>query len=125
MSVRGIIADKVTAGLVSTGHDPASFRVRTDYRVVDGLEAPTVLVRLESLTPDPPAWVTATVHLLVATPATEDEDELEAWLADVLAALSTDDAHGILWTTATRVVLDDTWPAWDITTTVTVHQIKE
>lgn len=52
-------------------------------------------------------------------PATS-EDALDALLEDVLLVLDTElSPVGIRWTTATRVVYADTWPAYDIRTSFT------
>lgn len=129
MRARDLVADAITAGLAATGADDVD--VRPGLRTVDGLTAPTVLVWSVSVVPSPlrMAWRDWTITAVCVVPQTDPteivEDALEDLLADVLTALDDATAVGILWTTAERVTLEGTWPAYRITTTATTATTEE
>jgi hypothetical protein len=118
-ATRGALAD---AGLVDLDVVPA--------RVVDDLARPLVMVRLDTIKPEPAAgkWrrqygaALLVVHPIVDT-GEAGTDELDLLVEDVLHAL---DVSRIRWTNAERVTLQETnGPAWEITLQPTPTQHQE
>lgn len=113
MSARSIVAQKLSEGLAE------DVLVWPYYKSLDHVLSPTVVVALKSLSPSilANAWYQARVTLIAVVPQQDSpnaDDELDALLADVLAVLETDDFQGITWETATRAVLDDIYPSFEI-----------
>ena len=86
------------------------------------LERPTVMVRVDTVTPAGGNRDYA-MSLIVAVPETDPtgpaDDELDASLEDVLYVIDTSgDALGIRFNSATRATLDDAYPAYRVDVTV-------
>jgi hypothetical protein len=88
-------------------------------RNLDSLDRPTVMVAIHTVTPLPTPGVgfrTYTFELYVMTPLTtpgDADDELDATLEDLLAAL--DDTGQLGWSDARRGTYEDAWPAYVVT----------
>ena len=124
MTPRQIVAGKLVAAL------PEDFTVRASPATVDGLTGPTVILWTEQVSPGtlPGTWWDVQLSALVAVPKTEAgpaDDDLDEALADVLAALETDDTHGIRWSGADRGTLDGSWPAYTVHLTTTIVKSEE
>lgn len=99
-------------------------------RKLDNLAGLTLLVRVDEVRPSAVArgWRDFDVTLILATPKTDPtgpaDDALDDALEDVLDALDGPDAGriGIRWIRATRATLDDSFPAYEIATTVTTER---
>lgn len=119
MGARDVIVDT----LLGLDAMPADIDVRPYAKSLDGLSGTTLMVRVDQVRPGPVAGTRAyTIVLLLLTALTEPgpaDDELDAALEDVLHALDTAPAGaGIAWTLADRAVFEDSFPAYQITTTV-------
>ena len=125
MGLRAHVADLITTGLTATGIPAGEYTMSPHMPVsLDAITVPAGWVRIASMTPGaiPGAWYDATIVVTLAVPQTEPgpaDDALDDWLMDVLACLRVDDTAGVRWQTATRAVLDDSWPAYEITCTAT------
>ena len=124
MTPRQLVAAKLTAAL------PPDFTVRAAPATLDGLTGPTVILWTEQVSPGalPGTWWDVALTALGAVPRTEAgpaDDDLDAALADVLAALETDDTHGIRWTTADRGTLEGSWPAYTVHLVTTILKSEE
>ena len=125
MTARAIVAQKLAQGLLSSGVPGDAFIVKPYGATLDNLDRPLLMVIQTSAAPGavPGAWLDCSLRVVLAVPRTEPgaaDDELDAWLLDVLGALETDDTQGIRWSSATRSVLDESWPSYDIELLVTL-----
>lgn len=115
-AARQYLADALKAAL-------PEFAVIPWLRTVDGVAKPTLIVTREHV-----AHATSAkgvrdnaMKVLVVDPRqTNGEDQLDASLDVVLAAL--DVMPDIAWTDATRAVLDEKWPTYSITLTLTTTE---
>lgn len=91
---------------------------------LDGVEGPTLLLRLGKIEPRPQAGHRARVYLgavLAVAPVAELDlattNEVDALAEDVLHAI--DQSNVVSWTSAERVSIDDTWAGWEVQITTT------
>ena len=125
MTPRQIVAQKLVQGLTASGVPETEYVVRAFGDGLDNLDRPMLMVIMASIAPGavPGSWLDCSMRVILAVPWTEPgraDEELDAWLLDVLAALETDDTHGIRWSSAARSVLDESWPSYDIELLVTL-----
>lgn len=106
------------AFLAALGEDAAGYLILADARTLEGQLARPALVLQTVKVTKPPAGrgvLEATVQLWACArsvgPA-ELEDTLDQLLVDVLGHL--DAMPFVDWTEASRIVLDDRYPAWSI-----------
>lgn len=130
-SARTVLAQALDAGLPESYTDAAgrtlAYRLTGYQRALDRVDARTVLVWQDQLTPQgigsDRAMVTLTVWVLTPHQDGPDvDDDLDAALLDVLAVL-----HGrrdLVWTVAERGVLADTWHGYKITVRAGGHIIR-
>lgn len=99
-------------------------------RKLTNLERPAVLVRVDKVRNSKAArgWREFDVTLILAIPQTDPtgpaDDVLDGHLEDLLDILDAADADelGVKWTEATRSVLDEAFPAYEITGTATTRR---
>lgn len=99
---------------------PSGLRFLTYGRTLDGLTAPTLVLSLDEVvpSPQPQAWHRYQFSLKLIVPQAEfaeADENLEALLVEVLLALEATALPA--WTSATRVVVDETWHGYSITFT--------
>jgi hypothetical protein len=119
MTARQAVIDALTAQ-VGPGLPLDGVRVIGYARTIDPPTTPTVLVRVDTVTPGGPlrqAWRTYGFALVLIPPTTEAgtaDDELDAFLEDVLHAV--EQAPDLTWTRAQRGTYQDTtYPAYEVT----------
>jgi len=117
MSARTQLADKLTTKL-----NRRRFAVIPAETLPDQIDAGrcAVVVRFRDYEPAPNALgnLVASFIVTLATATTDPrtaEDELDARLAEVIAAI---DSFGIVWTKAEKVTVKAAYPGFDITLTV-------
>ena len=91
----------------------------TNLLVVD---RPTVMVRVDNITPDPRArvWRRYDIALVLVVPKTEPgpaDDQLDGLLEDVLHELEKDTTP-LTWTAAKRAVFQEGYPAYEVVLSV-------
>ena len=113
--------DLVVDALQATA--PDGVQVEPYARVLDNVAKRTVMVRVDTVKPRrdvAQAHRTYGCAVLVIAPTTDAgpaDDELDALLEDVLEAIEL--SPDLDWSEAKRATLDDIWPAYEITLTVT------
>lgn len=117
---RALVVDTLT-GLF----DGTEVRVRPYATGLGTITGPTVLVRVDTITPAalPHAWLTYEVALAVLSGLSDlsaAEDELDALLLDVLYAV--DECDQLTWDRATRATFDDTLHGYSVVLTVHVSR---
>lgn len=114
------VAELLTAAL------PATWRVDDTVHDLDGLEPdqPVVMVGTASLTPHAVIGLrTYALRVLLVEPSTDPgdaDDALDSRLDVLLDAL--DDIPLLAWTNAERATFADSWPAYEVTVTVTANK---
>lgn len=116
MTARTELVTELTATL------PTSILVLPYARGIDPPTKPTVMVRVDQVTPssNPQAqrdYQFALVLIATKTEAGPADDELDGLLEDVLYEL--DKSTKINWTTAERATYEEKFPAYEVT--VTIH----
>jgi hypothetical protein len=118
MSARTQLAAKLAADL-----DSKLFAVIDAETLPDQISKDTVIVRHQDYTPAPNALesLVASFIITLATPKLEPraaEDDLDDRWPDVLAALRS--ARGLVFTKASKVIVNGKYPGIDITITIPV-----
>lgn len=121
MTARTLVVDSLAAVFEGT-----EVTVRPYATGLGTLTGPTVLVRLDTVTPssNPRAWITYSVSLAVLSALTDAlaaETELDDLLLDVLFAVDACDA--LTWDSATRATFDDSLHGYQVV--LTVHVTKD
>lgn len=115
-----------TARAILAGHLaealPEGWTIHESATSPDLVTRPTVIIARREVSPVAEAPTTrrrheVDIHLLTPTESTAVEDELDALLDTLLAAIEPL-AGTVWWTRATRAVLDERWHAWRVTTVV-------
>lgn len=122
--------DALVAKLAELDAMPDDVDVVAYSRKVTNLERATLFVRVDKVSNSKQArgWRDFDVTLILAIPQTDPtgpaDDLLDARLEDVLDLLDSADADdiGVRWTEATRAVLDELFPAYEITATATTQR---
>lgn len=117
MSARSLVVDALNAALDS------DVVVIPYARNLDAILGPTVMVRIDSVTPStqPQAWHLYEMSLCVVTALQDSlaaEAELDDLLLDVLFAVDQSDLP--TWTVARRATFDDTLHGYEVVLTVPV-----
>jgi hypothetical protein len=109
-------------------HLPEGYTVHPYAPQLDGVQGPTVLVRLSAITPSPVAarQRTYAAQVLAVAPVADVDLatalEVDALAEDVLHAL--DLSNVLSWSSAERVSVDDTWAGWEIQITTAPLNIE-
>jgi hypothetical protein len=113
MTPRELIHQELEANL------PADYTVHPYAPQLDGVQGPTILVRLGPITRRPSAGHNQRDYgaSVLAVAPVADVDlatalEVDALAEDVLRAI--DQSNVLTWTVAERVSVDDTWAGWEV-----------
>lgn len=111
-------------------HLPEGYLVHPYAAQLDGVQGPTILVRLGPITREPTAGQHARTYgaSVLAVAPVADVDlatslQVDALAEDVLRAL--DQSNVLTWTVAERVSVDDTWAGWEVPITTAPLNIEE
>jgi len=104
---------------------PAGYEVERWAPQLDNVQAPTLLLRVDTITPTPAAGMHARRYgftVLAVHPTAgatvEDVAEVDALAEDVLHAI--DVSRKLTWTDAKRVSVDDAWAGWEVSVGITL-----
>lgn len=99
---------------------PEGYQVESWAPQLDNVTEPTILLRVDTITPEPTAGQHARRYqgaVLAVSPlqdaTAEDVAEVDNLAEDVLHAI--DQSNVLSWTEAKRVSVDDAWAGWEVT----------